>query len=370
MALTNAADVPQHTALREALASRPITDEDRALAGDLAALLHIRYVMVHRDKIPPETERALQELLPLELVEEADSLALYRVASDRIAPRSFRLGDDASRAVLAEGWSPPTGGPGIYAERSEVRLLLPLPLERTKVRLEGHSLAPNQEVSLVVNGREIASGLMPDQAGWLALDVPGAPDRPPLSDVRLRFSGLVPVAELSEGRWAVGGTGAQSPVAILARSAGEETGDFAHLYVDGVDLSPNERGYNLIALEPLYGEVVATAAFDTHADPAAGARLAAWVEGLPPGSIVAGAVRDEASMSLSEEALSALRSMGVATDLRGRFRWGQAFIGATGAPAGSAVEALDAIRPAQASVGLPVDAPKVAAWMSGVAVGE
>jgi hypothetical protein len=240
IALTNAADVPQHSALSEVLAARPITDKDRALAGDLTALLHIRHVMVHRDKIPPGTEQALRELIPLELVDEDGSLALFRVASDRIAPRSFQLGDDASRAVLAEGWSPPTGEPGIYAERSEVRLLLPLPPERTKIRLEGHSLAPNQEVRLVVNGREIASGLMPDQTGWLALDVPGAPGRPPLSDVRLRFSQLVPVTELSEGRWAVGGTGAQSPVSILARSAGNETGDFAHLYVDGVDQSPNE----------------------------------------------------------------------------------------------------------------------------------
>jgi hypothetical protein len=115
---------------------------------------------------------------------------------------------------------------------------------------------------------------------------------------------------------------------------------------------------------------VAKAAFDTHADPAAGARLAAWVEGLPSGSIVAGAARDEASMNLSEDAVSALRSLGVAADLRGHFRWGHAFIGATGAPPGSAVEALDGIRPAQAGVGLPVDAPKAAAWLSGVAVGE
>jgi Interleukin-like EMT inducer len=370
IALTNAADLPQHAALREALASRPITDWDRTRARDLAALLRIRYVMVHRDKIPPETERALQALLPLELVEEAGTLALYRIAGNLVAPRSFPLGDDTGRSVLAEGWSPPADEAGVYAQRPEVRLLLPVPSGRTKIRLQGRSLAPNQQVSLVVNGREIASGLMPEQPGWLALDVPAAPDRPPLSDVRLRFTRLTPVAELSAGRWAVGKTGAQSPVSILARSAGEETGDFAHLYVDGVDLSPDERGYNLVALEPLYGNVVAKAAFDTHADPAASSRLAAWVEALPPGTIVAGAARDEASASLSEEALAALNSLGVATDLRGHFRWGHAFIGSTGAPSGSAVEALDGIRAAQVSVGFPVSAPQVAAWLSDVAVGE
>jgi hypothetical protein len=370
IALTNAADMPQHTALREALASRPITDWDRARARDLAALLRIRYVMVHRDKIPPETERALQALLPLELVEEAGTLALYRVADNLVAPRSFQLGDDTGRPVLAEGWSPPAGVAGVYAQRPEVRLLLPVPSGRTKVRLQGRSLVPNQQVSLVVNGREIASGLMPDQPGWLVLDVPAAPDRPPLSDVRLRFTRLAPVTELPSERWAVGKTGVESPVSILARSAGEETGDFAHIYVNGVDLSPEERGYNLVALDPRDGGILGSEAFDTHADPAASSRLAAWVEGLPPGSIVAGAARDEASMSLSEEAMAALKTLGVVTELRGHFRWGHAFIGSTGAPSGSAVEVLDGIRPAQVSVGLPVSAPQVAAWLSDVAVGE
>jgi Interleukin-like EMT inducer len=370
IALTNAADLPQHTALREALAARPITDWDRTRARDLAALLQIRYVMVHREKTPPETERALQQLLPLELVEEAGTLALYRVAGNLAAPRSYPLGDDTGRPVLAEGWSPPVGGAGVYAERPEVRLLLPLPPERTKVRLHGRSLVPNQQVSLVVNGREIASGLMPDQPGWLVLDVPSAPDRPPLSDVRLRFTKLVPVPELPPEHWAVGKTGVESPVSILARSAGEETGDFAHIYVNGVDLSPGERGYNLVALDPRDGGILGRGAFDTHSDPKAGFRLAAWVEGLPSGSIVVGAVRDEASMSLSEEAMAALKSLGVEMDLRGHFRWGHAFIGSIGAPSGSAVEALDGIRPAQVSVGLPASAPQIAAWLSDVAVGE
>jgi hypothetical protein len=168
----------------------------------------------------------------------------------------------------------------------------------------------------------------------------------------------------------VGKTGVESPVSILARSAGEETGDFAHIYVNGVDLSPEERGYNLVALDPRDGGILGSEAFDTHADPAASSRLAAWVEGLPPGSIVAGAARDEASMSLSEEAMAALKTLGVVTELRGHFRWGHAFIGSTGAPSGSAVEVLDGIRPAQVSVGLPVSAPQVAAWLSDVAVGE
>jgi hypothetical protein len=159
-------------------------------------------------------------------------------------------------------------------------------------------------------------------------------------------------------------------VSLLIRSAGEETGDFGHIYVNGVDLSPNRRGYNLVALDPADGRLLGAAAFDTHLDPAAGARLAAWVAGWPASTIVAGAVRDEASMSLGGEAVDALRSLGVAADLRGYFRWGHAFIGATGSLPDTALEAVDGVRPAQVSLGLPASTPQVAAGIVRVVISE
>ena len=65
IALTNAADLPdQHGALREALAASPVTAEDRARARDLAAFLNLRYVMVHRDKLPAETENGAARTAP------------------------------------------------------------------------------------------------------------------------------------------------------------------------------------------------------------------------------------------------------------------------------------------------------------------
>ncbi len=114
------------------------------------------------------------------------------------------------------------------------------------------------------------------------------------------------------------------------------------------------------------GRIIAAAAFDTHLDPAASARLATWVRGLPAGAVVLGAARDEASMNLNAEAVDALRSLGVSGDFRGRFRWGHAFIGATGAAPGTAAEAVGAVRPTQASAGLPVSVPHVAAVLAEV----
>ena len=82
------------------------------------------------------------------------------------------------------------------------------------------------------------------------------------------------------------------------------------------------------------------------------ARLAQLVRGLPDGTLVAGAVRDEASRHLTEEAVAALRSLGVAGDLRGRYRDSHAFVGVKGAAPGTALEELGA-RAVEVTVGRP-----------------
>ena len=61
-------------------------------------------------------------------------------------------------------------------------------------------------------------------------------------------------------------------------------------------------------------------------------------------------MRDEASGQLTEEAVAALRTLGVAGDLRGHFRESHAFVGVKGGPPGTALEALGP-RPVELSVG-------------------
>lgn len=77
---------------------------------------------------------------------------------------------------------------------------------------------------------------------------------------------------------------------------------------------PNARGYNLVALSPA-GGVLGNAVFDTMVEGAAD-DMAAWLTGSSAGAIIAGAVADEASTHLNQAAVDALRSVGVATDLR------------------------------------------------------
>ncbi len=357
IALTNAADLPQHDALRAALAALPVTDDDAAAARAWAAFFDIRYVMVHRDKLPAQAETLLRQLLPVTTVAEEGDLVLYRVA-EPLAPSSvFFPGTDQGRAILGEGWSPPAGGAHpttVYAQRREARLLLPLPSGATTVRFDGQSLAAGQRVTLLVDGRAIGEQPWPQGARQLEFAIPADPARPPLSDVRLRFTLTTSVTELARQLGRVGVAG------VLVRSAGQETGDFAHIYIDGVDRSLNQRGYNLVAFDSVTGTVLAAASFDTHGDPAASAGLARWVAALPAGAAVAGAVRDEGTAQLTEEGVAALARLGVAVDLRGRFRWGHAFIGQVGGTPGAAAEAVGGVVAVQVSAGLPVSAPEAA----------
>ena len=151
-------------------------------------------------------------------------------------------------------------------------------------------------------------------------------------DYRRTGSALGPTHKL-------GSTGVTVPLDVVVQSSGQPYGDQASIRVGIGELAPNRRGYNLVALEP-WGGIQARATFDTSGDPAASGALARWVEALPPGAIVLGAVKDEVSAQLGADAVTALASLGVRGDLRGHHRESHAFIGVKGAPPGSALEAL------------------------------
>ena len=155
---------------------------------------------------------------------------------------------------------------------------------------------------------------------------------------------------------------------IVARSAGSEVGDFAHIFVNGVDAAQNTRGYNIVVINEKTGAVESSAAFDTFASGEESARLAQFVAKIPNGRIVAVAVRDEASRFLSEEAVNALRLLGAREDLRGKWRWSHGIIGVKGAASGSALEAANEIAPAQLVVGGGAMEPNVAAAVEWVKI--
>jgi Interleukin-like EMT inducer len=140
-------------------------------------------------------------------------------------------------------------------------------------------------------------------------------------------------------RHRLGSTGVTVPVDVVVQSSGQPYGDQASIRVGIGEVAANRRGYNLVALEPS-GGIQDRATFDTCGDPAASGALARWVQALPAGTIVLGAVKDDASSQLAAVAVDALATLGLHGDLRGGYRESHAFVGLKGARPGSALEAL------------------------------
>jgi hypothetical protein len=136
----------------------------------------------------------------------------------------------------------------------------------------------------------------------------------------------------------IGRTGVRSPSDLNVSSGGALHGDVASIMVNGIERARDSRGYNVVALDPTSGAVVWSEVFDTYASRADSQRMADQLGRLPAGTVVAVAVRDEASTALGEEGVAALRSIGAAEDIRGRYRVSHLIVGVTGAPSGSAVE--------------------------------
>ncbi len=359
---------------------------NRALAQEVLDFLDVRYVLLHVDRSPPALVRFVEEALPVTLEETwqgpdwtgaPSTIRLYRVLSEDPAgssePRVQELqpATELGRLYLAEGWSRfGLQGRVRYATRARPGLLLDLPAAGGTLTMTVYG--PASLVDLRLNGVRLpwaAQAAQGDRQEIRAQIPPGVAvqpvDRLTLVFQDLRAHPTWMDAPTRGQAHPIGETGAALPPlhAIVAVSAGEEVGNFAHIYVTneqmaGVDVALGQRGYNLVALDG-QARVLDRVAFDTHGDPRASAALAEWIRRWPPGTIIAGAVQDEASFRLGEEAVQALQAIGVATDLRGRFRWSHAFVGVVGAAPGTAVEESALLRPADAVVGLPIDSPAI-----------
>jgi hypothetical protein len=334
---------------------------DQAVAADVLRFLDVSAIVVRpaSDGNPAVTPGAtmpyIEAVMPVERVYSDPGLTLYRV---NLPPPSDAVEVSPSaplaRLYFAEGWGALMNG-SAWAQRRDARLLVPLAggVQQVSLRLWApEGAGATQTLRLRLPGWQ--SGPIQLEPGWgeYHLALPAQAVAAGLNRVTLHFERLAPVSGLAQ----VDGAPYR---ALLVESAGYEVGDFGHIYVDGVDVSPNQRGYNLAVISP-WGEIQ-TASFDTFDDPGASDRLAAFIAAVPEGYTVAVAAADEVSMKLSQEAVDALGSIGAVGDLRDRFRWSHAIIGRKGAQPGSAQEALDHLRPVRVAAGPPLTEPSVAA---------
>ena len=341
--------------------------QDRKLAARVLDFLGVEYLTVHVEKSPPALLQFVAEALPVTLVEEwqgpdwagepprSGSIGSSGGAADQ--PWSIRLDDELSSLYLGEGWSALPAEDGVrLATRREPTLLLDLPERGGQLTVAW--TGPATGFTATINGQN-CSVRQAEPAGAAQITVPAGLADQPVDRLTLAFTGE-PLPAADRGDDTERGLAGGGHRRLLAASHGtggpqrrRRSGDFAQIWVNGVDVAPNQRGYNLAAIAG-DGQVLDSVVFDTMASPAASQAMARWLDALPPGTIVAGAVADEASMNLGPEAVAPW-TLGVAGDLRGKFRWSHAFVGAVGAAPGTALEQSGLLQPATVAIGAPVD---------------
>ncbi len=326
-------------------------EADRRMAADVLRFFDVRYVIVHPPYVGSEVEEYARRVLPMELIDDQDGVHAYRVSLPPTAPATtavdVAMTSDLGKLSVGEGWSEPEGTYR-WAQRQDARIFLPLGGGRSyRVTLRAMAPQAGQRITVSLNGRQVGSATLGVTWQPATFDLPASAVRGGINELTFAYDLALP---LLPGQ-PIGKTGAVAPVNVVARSAGQEAGDYAHVYVNGKDVTANRRGYNLAVIDPRTGIVEQAASFDTFADAKESNRMAELINKLPAGRIVALAVRDEASMRLQQDAVDALGSLGATVDLRGKFRWGQAIIGVRGAAPGTALEAAGRDAPVQVYVG-------------------
>ena len=337
-----------------------VAEQDGELAAKVLRFFNIQAIVVHPEQTGPDMVPYIEATMPAACADEAGGLVFCRVDLPPW-PESWVIepGEELSRLSYAEGWGIPANGM-VWAQRKAVRLLVPLSGGKQQMAFRAYAPEDGQRLRLEINGVPAAQVDM--AAGWMDYEVtlPAEAVQEGLNEVWMRFSTLTPASQVRLSDRSIGQTGVESPVNLAVQSAGQEVGDFGHIYVDGQDVSPDERGYNVAVIHPQTGAVEQTASFDTHLDASASDELAGFLGGLAEGRIVAAAASDEASRLLGEDAVQALHQIGAQGDLRDRFRWGHAIIGVQGSAAGTALEAMDWMRPVAVVAGEGATEPDLA----------
>ncbi|NPV07287.1 MAG: hypothetical protein HPY83_04900 [Anaerolineae bacterium] len=324
-------------------------ERERQLAAELATVLDLRYLVVHAPipgRLPyadtyDEAFAYVSRIFDLTEVhrDPEGRLVAYRVSRpDTPQNVSLQLADSDRSMYLGRGWSRPeviAGVPGRWIEGTVAEVYLPasdpsdriLTFSAAPFTFPG---APEQRLTVAVNGQEVARlGMAPNWQQY-SISVPGETLREGLNRVQIRLAhARRPVDVLADG-YMIGGTGIRAPVHLEANSRPE----LAYITVGTEDGSLHAEGINLALFHPSSGAVLARAHFTWEE----GEVMVRFLDQADLGTGVIAAVSGGVPDHPDEAICRALQSAGAS--------WcppagspGYALIGATGATAGSALEA-------------------------------
>lgn len=337
--------------------------EDARIAPEVERFFNIRYVVARKDLTDSNVLDYARRVFTLSPFSDDSLISGFRVEPKGAGDLAIEQSQAISRLYFDDQWGRPQTGVGGTAYRwaTTDSSAIYVPLKSRDYRMCGMYAGSRVGQKMIVSVNDVQTGEFYLSPTWAQHCVDLAASSLRLGANLVTFqSNITSIGSsaFSEER-RIGRTGAIAPIDIAVTSGGFAAGKFASITVDGKENYATKRGFYFIALDPQHPESRNLQVFDTFRDEAESARLADFIRRLPQGTIVAGAVCDEATRNLNEEAVNSLHLLGLGLDIRGKFRSSYAFIGMRGAQPGSAVEVLDPSYPANASVGKNVTTPNV-----------
>jgi hypothetical protein len=301
----------------------------------------------------------VKQTLPLEAEPfwAEEGIEAYRVLTPTLIfepQATIDLTDSEARPLLGEGWDgapeengwwavDDAEGSVVFVPLAEVDANTPYTLTADMTFVSFPS-ATNQNAMLVVNGVPIGAiaaetAGQPQQATW---QVPAGVLHDGLNRLELRWSFAgSPRAEL-DGDRSIGTTGVQLPIDADLKAFAD--GGFMALFdEEGVqsDASAGRKGINVTTLDVRTGDVINQLGFDTTANEFEAEALASAIEDLPEGAITLVVSNGDAGAHLTQEAVDALRSLGIDVTLEQMAGNYLAAVGVKGSAPGSAARSID-----------------------------
>jgi hypothetical protein len=347
--------IPFFHSLAQLEAGGTVTEEefllDQVLAPQLMSFFDVRYLVIQPaipGRPPYSNSRDsvvdyIQKILPLgDKVFDRDGVIAYRINQPPFPDRQYvEFGTVEAHVYQGEGWDRDdsiAGESANWANRTAARIFLPVRQVAdyaVAIRALPFAYTKNvtQTMQVFVNDQPLGKFDLKPIWEEYPVTVPASALHAGINDLTLKFDYVVRPHDVLAPTMYIGKTGGITPADLVVNVS-----DLASIKVNGREVSPLGRGYNVVVIDPDTGAVVKAQAFNTMDDKVQSRAMTEFIGAVPAWYIVVVASQKEFAENLGDRTVEMLHSIGGNIDPRQAGARMHAMIGVKGAPPGTAIE--------------------------------
>jgi hypothetical protein len=387
----NVSFVPSITYLQEKTTSIPPETLNSLIIPDpqfimFLNLYNIKQINIHRGAIKANGIEYLKSYFKSQFqgaaeysIREENDLINLRIHSDLV---KTYLGENLlapEKALdLTEGWSRwirHQDRSGRWVTAKNANLLFSTPKKRSfrlEIDCDIPEFAPNKNQVLEIQlNSSLVDKLSYSHHVTKSITLPQDLVKPGSNIITFHFQKMSEVRITPTPAYYIGQTGTYSPVDIEISSSSRTIGFQGMSVLFPLRVGQQriynkfQAGYNIFVVNEKTGKILVHRAFATHSQAENSQKMSTFIDKIKSGRIVIAITWGNASASLSDESVAALRTLGANEDLREWPGYCHSIIGVKGANPGEAMEKLD-LHKATLVVGQYSNADKVATWFSSI----